>query len=187
MTEQATVEISEQMEQRAGKYLTFGLAEEEYGLEILKVREIIGMMDVTAVPRTPEFVKGVINLRGKVIPVVDLRLKFGMDEVEHTDATCIIVVDVDGTEMGIIVDRVSEVLDIPGEDIEDAPSFGMDVDTEFILGMGKANDRVTILLDIGKVLSQLDTSAIEEVIQSTRADTSAETVSGADGKRDNDE
>jgi purine-binding chemotaxis protein CheW len=140
--------------QKGGKYLTFGLAEETYGLEILKVREIIGIMDITAVPRTPGFVKGVINLRGKVIPVVDLRLKFGMCEAEHTEQTCIIVVDVGGVEMGILVDKVSEVLNIAGGDIEDTPSFGVNVDTDFILGMGKANGRVTILLNIGKVLAQ---------------------------------
>ncbi len=145
---------------RAGKYLTFILAEEEYGLEILKVREIIGIMDVTPVPRTPEFVKGVINLRGKVIPVVDLRLKFGMEEIERTEETCIIVVDVRGIEMGIVVDKVSEVLDIPGKDIEDSPSFGTNVNTEYILGMGKANDKVTILLDIAKVISNEDLEAI---------------------------
>ncbi|MFH1549951.1 MAG: chemotaxis protein CheW [Planctomycetota bacterium] len=145
---------------RAGKYLTFILAEENYGLEILKVREIIGIMDITPVPRTPEFVKGVINLRGKVIPVIDLRLKFGMEEIEKTEETCIIVVDVRGVEMGIVVDKVSEVLDIAGKDIEDAPSFGTNVNTEYILGMGKANDKVTILLDIAKVIGDDDLETI---------------------------
>jgi purine-binding chemotaxis protein CheW len=142
--------------ERAGKYLTFSLAGEEYGLEILKVREIIGMMGITAVPRTPPFIKGVINLRGKVIPVVDLRLKFGLAEGERTDETCTIVVDVGSVEMGIIVDKVSEVLDIAGDDIEDTPSFGTSVDTEFILGMGKAKGKVTILLDINLALSTED-------------------------------
>ena len=138
---------------RAGKYLTFGLAGEEYGLEILRVREIMGVMDITAVPRTPDFVKGVINLRGKVIPVVDLRLKFGFEAIEHTDETCIIVVDVGEIEMGIIVDKVSGVLDIAEENIDDAPSFGNSVNTDFILGMGKSEERVTILLDISRVLT----------------------------------
>jgi purine-binding chemotaxis protein CheW len=150
MSEQTVQSVSQE---RAGKYLTFSLAGEEYGLEILKVREIIGLMDITAVPRTPAFVKGVINLRGKVIPVVDLRLKFGLESAEATDETCIIVVDVGELEMGIIVDKVSEVLDVAGEHIEDTPSFGVDVDTDFILGMGKANGNVTILLDISRVLS----------------------------------
>ena len=155
---EATVNAAES---RAGKYLTFVLANEEYGLEILKVREIIGMMDITAVPRTPEFVKGVINLRGKVIPVIDLRRKFGLESAEQTEETCIIVVDVGTVEMGIVVDRVSEVLDIAATEIEDAPSFGVDVDTEFILGMGKSEGRVTILLDISKVLSGEELEGIE--------------------------
>ncbi len=151
---------------REGKYLTFGLAEEEYGLEILKVREINGLMDITAVPRTPDFVKGVINLRGKVIPVVDLRLKFAMTEADHTDATCVIVVDVDGLEIGIVVDRVSEVLDIAEGDIEDPPSLGANVDTGFILGMGKVGDRVTILLDITRVLATTELAAVRGVAES---------------------
>ncbi len=138
--------------QLGGKYLTFELASEEYGLEILKVREIMGMMPITAVPRTPNDVKGVINLRGKVIPVIDLRLKFDIEEIETTEETCVIVVDVNSLEMGIIVDKVSEVLDIPSEDIENSPSFGSSVNTNFILGMGKTEERVSILLDITKVL-----------------------------------
>ena len=145
---------------RAGKYLTFVLANESYGLEILKVREIIGLMDITAVPRTPAHVKGVINLRGKVIPVVDLRLKFGMSEAEHTEETCIIVVQVGAIEMGILVDKVSEVLNIQAQDIEDAPSFGTEVNTDFIMGMGKANGKVTILLDIAMVLGSQDLQGI---------------------------
>jgi purine-binding chemotaxis protein CheW len=150
--EEHTAETTELGAQLAGKYLTFQLGDEEYGLEILKVREIIGMMEITAVPRTPEHIKGVINLRGKVIPVVDLRSKFAMPEVEVTEETCIIVVDVGQVETGIIVDRVSEVLDIAEKDIEQPPSFGTGVETDFILGMGKTDQRVTILLDIAKVL-----------------------------------
>lgn len=134
------------------KYLTFKLAEEEYGVEILKVREINGVMDITAVPRMPGYMKGVINLRGKVIPVVDLRLKFGLQEIGHSEETCIIVVDV-GKEIGIIVDTVCEVLDIVRANIEPPPSMGGAVDTSFILGMGKVGDAVKILLDIDKVLT----------------------------------
>ena len=151
--------------QRAGKYLTLGLAEEEYGLEIRKVREIISLCSITAVPRTPDYVKGVINLRGKVIPVVDLRRKFGMEEAEPTDKTWIIVVDVGNVEMGILVDHVSEVLDITAEDIDDAPSFGTGVDMEFILGMGKAEGRVTILLDISKVLTGAELTDLQTVAE----------------------
>lgn len=136
-----------------GKYLTFVLGDEEYGLEILKVREIIGHMEITTVPQTPEFIKGVINLRGKVIPVINLRLKFGMPEIEPTEETCIIVVDISGTLMGILVDTVSEVLDIAIGDIEPPPAFSDDIATEFILGIGKIKGKVKILLDINKVLS----------------------------------
>jgi purine-binding chemotaxis protein CheW len=143
--------------EREGKYLTFALAQEEYGLEILKVREIIGYMDITAVPQTPHYVKGVINLRGQVIPVVDLRTKFGMETAEVTDQSCIIVVEITQSgrkfNTGIIVDHVQEVLDIAGPDIEDAPQFGASVDTSFILGMGKIGDSVKILLDIDRVLA----------------------------------
>jgi len=163
MTEQTMIEPSEAQQDKAGKYLTFVLAEEEYGLEILRVREIIGMMEITAVPRTPAYVKGVINLRGKVIPVVDLRLKMGMAEAERTEQTCIIVVDIGEVEMGIVVDRVSEVLDIAAEDIEEPPSFGSRVETDFIIGMGKAAERVTILLDISKLLWRSD---VAEIVQS---------------------
>jgi purine-binding chemotaxis protein CheW len=142
----------------AGKYMTFKLAREEYGLEILKVREIIGLMDITRAPGTREFMRGVINLRGKVIPVVDLRLKFGMEKVEPTDQTVIIVVQYTFNQqditMGILVDEVVEVLDIQGGMIEPPPDFGAGaVNTDFILGVGKADRRVIFLLDIGRVLS----------------------------------
>jgi purine-binding chemotaxis protein CheW len=148
-----TLKVSAVTDQRAGKYLTFVLSGEEYGLEILKVREINGMKAIRSVPRMPDYMKGVINLRGKIIPVIDLRLKFCMCETETTDETCIIVVDVGGSLMGIIVDQVSEVLDIHGEDIEDAPAVGVDVESDFILGMGKAKGSVKILLNIDKILS----------------------------------
>ena len=136
-----------------GKYLTFVLGDEEYGLQILKVREIIGLMEITSVPQTPVFIKGVINLRGKVIPVIDLRLKFGMEEAEPTEETCIIVVDIAGALTGMLVDTVSEVLDVTVDQIEPPPSFGSSVDNGFILGMGKIKGKVKILLDIDKVLS----------------------------------
>ncbi len=143
----------------AGKYLTFVLKKEIYGLEILKVQEIIGMMDVTRMPRTPNFIRGVINLRGRVIPVVDLRVKFDLEPQADTERTCIIVVhirkqDKDMT-MGIIVDEVSEVCDIVESQIEETPSFGANVgvDIDFILGMGKFENYVVMLLDIDKVLT----------------------------------
>ena len=121
------------MVDKEGKYLTFTLAKEEYGIGILKIKEIIGMMPITSVPQTPEFVKGVINLRGKVIPVMDLRLRFEKDSVDYTERTCIIVVEIAaqaGTvQIGIVVDAVSEVLNIKGEDIEETPTFGVKLNT----------------------------------------------------------
>ncbi|OHB53932.1 MAG: chemotaxis protein CheW [Planctomycetes bacterium GWF2_42_9] len=149
---------------KEGKYLTFALGSEEYGLEILKVREIIGYMEITAVPQTPAYVKGVINLRGQVIPVIDLRAKFGMETAKVTEETCIIVVEInqEGRKFstGIVVDHVQEVLDIEGENIEEAPQFGSTVNTDFILGMGKVGESVKILLDIDKVLGNCELGTI---------------------------
>jgi len=140
-----------------GKHLIFKLAEEEYGLDILKVKEIIGLMDITSVPRTPDFVKGVINLRGKVIPVIDLRLKFGLPQAEYDERTCIIVVEVNQqgqpVQMGIVVDAVSEVQNVKAEDVEPTPSFGTELDTKYIRGMAKVEGGIKILLDIDRALS----------------------------------
>lgn len=152
---------------KTGKYLTFSLDQEEYGLGILKVKEIIGMMPITSVPRTPEFVKGVINLRGKVIPVIDLRLKFEMESIPYSERTCIIVVEIDLESetvlIGIVVDAVSEVLTIREEEIEETPRFGTKVNTEYILGMAKIEGRVKILLNIDQVLSAEEILAMEKV------------------------
>ncbi len=151
--------------QLAGKYLTFKLGDEEYGLQILKVQEIIRMQAVTRVPRTPEYLRGVINLRGKVIPVVDLRRKFGLLPQDDTDRTCIIVVQVlQGSSivtMGIIIDEVREVLDIGADSIEETPDFGANVDAAFILGIGKIGASVKMLLDIDKVLTTEEINAIK--------------------------
>ena len=137
----------------AGKYLTFALSDEEYGLPVLKVREIIKVMDITQVPQVPEHVRGVINLRGRVIPVIDLRRKFGFDPKESTDHTCIIVVEVVHLGMiGIVVDSVSEVLNIAGIDIDHAPDFGGRVNTDYILGLAKVKGTVKILLNLDRVL-----------------------------------
>ncbi len=151
----ATPTVTSQKGEHAGKYLTFFLGTEEYGLKILTVHEIIGMMPVTRVPRTPDFILGVINLRGKVIPVVDLRIRFAM-EVTVSQDVCVIVVQVRGIQMGIVVDRVSEVVNIGADDVEPPPSFGVDVPTDFLLGIGKAQGRVKLLLDIDHVLSSTE-------------------------------
>jgi purine-binding chemotaxis protein CheW len=155
------------MTDREGKYLTFALAGEEYGISILKIKEIIGMMPITTIPQTPDFVKGVINLRGKVIPVVDLRLRFGMERINYTERTCIVVVEISGGSgtvmIGIVVDSVSEVLNIRAKDIEETPAFGTKLNTDYILGMAKSEGGVKILLDIDRVLSR------DEVVQLEKA------------------
>ena len=148
---------------KAGKYLTFFLAAEAYGVEILKVQEIIGMLPVTRVPRTPHFVKGVINLRGKVIPIVDLRVKFGMEGVDGEES-CMIVVQVQGVQLGVVVDRVSEVVAFAESEIAEPPSFGSEVDTDYLLGIAKGAGKVTLLLDIDRVLTSaevLDLKAVQ--------------------------
>ncbi|WP_321494290.1 chemotaxis protein CheW [uncultured Desulfobacter sp.] len=150
---------------KTGKYLTFLLESEEYGIGILKVKEIIGMLPITSVPRTPDFVKGVINLRGKVIPVIDLRSKFDMKSISYNDRTCIIVVEIDASQstvlIGIVVDTVSEVLNIKEDEIEETPAFGTKLDTRYILGMAKQEGTVKILLNIDKVLSSSEMATIQ--------------------------
>ncbi len=151
---------------KAGKYLTFRRGAEAYGIEILKVQEIIGIMAITRVPRTPDFIRGVINLRGKVIPVIDLRLKFGMKGVSDTGRTCVIVVRIYQNDSpvttGLLVDEVSEVLDIRPDQIDDSPSFGENVNTDYILGMGKCGAKVVMLLDIDWVLSREEISIVAQ-------------------------
>ncbi len=158
-----------QSDERAGKYLTFVIGKEEFGVGVLKVREIMGIQDITAVPQTPCYLKGVINLRGKVIPVIDLRLKFGLPSIDYTQRTCIIVVQVySGTAilpMGIVVDEVSEVITLAPGDIEDTPDFGSNVATAYILGMAKIKGNVKILLDINEVLTSQEIHGLEAVIQ----------------------
>lgn len=150
----------------AGKYLTFRLGEEHYGIGILKVQEIIGMMNVTRVPRMPEAVRGVVNLRGRVIPVVDLRVKFGCADATDGERNCIIVMQVALGEraatMGAIVDEVSEVADIGADNIEPTPSFGESVDTSFIRGMGRVGEHVVMLLDIDSALSAEESEMLDQ-------------------------
>ncbi len=154
---------------KAGKYLTFKMGNEEYGIEIMKVFEIIGIMEITPVPRTPKFIRGVINLRGKIIPVVDLRIKFDLPPKSDTERTCIIVVQItresNQTTMGIIVDDVSEVLYIGDDQIEPTPSFGANVNTEFIMGVGQINQMVIMLLDIDKILTGGEVEILEKTTQ----------------------
>ncbi len=144
-------------QQLAGKYLTFKLQNESYGIAVLKIREIIQMQSITLVPQMPAFIKGVINLRGKIIPVIDLRIKFGLDQVADTERTCIIVVQVNlvgrpALQMGLIVDAVEEVTNLAAADIEGTPDFGAKLDTEYIMGMAKVKGVVKTLLDIDRIV-----------------------------------
>ena len=153
---------------RSGKYLTFQLGPEEFGIRVLKVREIMGIQEITAVPQTPAHVKGVINLRGKVVPVIDLRLKFGLPSAEYSQRTCIIVTQVTGEAglilVGVIVDGVSEVLNLGTADIEDTPDFGEEVATQYLLGLAKVKGKVKILLDIDRVLSTQELQHLSRIL-----------------------
>jgi purine-binding chemotaxis protein CheW len=153
---------------RSGKYLVFHLGQEEFGIRVLIVREIMGVQNITAIPQTPLYVKGVINLRGKVIPVVDLRLKFGLPPQEYTQRTCIIVVRIEGDSgpllMGIVVDGVAEVLNLAGADIEDAPDFGDQTAASYLLGMAKVGGKVKILLEIDRVLTSRDLGELSRLV-----------------------
>lgn len=165
----AEINAQTQSDRRAGKYLTFQLGTEEFGIQVLKIREIMGIQQITGVPQTPGWMKGVINLRGKVIPVIDLRLKFGMPTVPYNQRTCIVVsqVEKEGEQilMGLVVDEVSEVVNIAAGEIEDAPSFGSNVPTPYILGMAKQKGKVKILLDIDQALSSTELNSIERFVQ----------------------
>lgn len=160
-------EISDFQKSLSGKYLTFYLANEEYAVEILKVQEIIQMQAVTKVPKVPPFVRGIINLRGKVIPIIELRIKFGMEPVEDTDKTAIVVFKIHKAEthvtMGIIIDDVKEVADLAPESIEHPPRFGQEIDTEFIMAISKSESNVKILLDIDKILTDGEVSALSHM------------------------
>jgi purine-binding chemotaxis protein CheW len=164
----AEAAVATKTDSRTGKYLTFGLGKEEFAIQVMRVREIMGVQEITAVPQTPAYVKGVINLRGKVIPVVDLRLKFQMPALDYTQRTCIVVVQIEneGTKMltGVVVDEVAEVVTLQAADIEDTPDFGRGVSTPYLLGMAKVKGRVKILLDINMVMSTLEMRSIESAL-----------------------
>lgn len=157
------------MEVQEGKYLTFVLGHEEYGIPIQKVKEIIGMMEITNIPKSPGFIKGVINLRGKIIPIMDLRLKFGLEKKEYTERTCIIVVEViiekTKRQMGIVVDTVSEVVNVQKGEIEPPPEYGNHSSVEFLTGLGKVKGKVILLLEIEKILNTEEASILKEIIK----------------------
>jgi len=144
--------MEEEEDTQKDRYLTFRIANEEYGIEIMHVLEIIGLYKITPIPEAPEFVKGVINLRGKVIPVLDVRLRFGMESKVYDERTCTIVVKMKGITVGLIVDTINEVIQIPGKDVDEPTSFSQSAKSMFIMGMGKIGESVKILLDVDKLL-----------------------------------
>lgn len=169
-TEEKSAAAEEQVQPvEGGKFLSFFLGKEEYAIEILKVQEIIGLMPITPVPRMPEYIKGVLNLRGKIVPVMDLRTRFGLQEVEYTEETCIIVVQENQYLMGIVVDKVSEVADIEGSQIEEVPSLGAGEQSEYLSGIGKVKEQVKMIVDVKRVLFEVP----DEVLDTNSKPTSA--------------
>lgn len=151
------------------KFLTFAVGKEDYGIEIYHVTEIIGIQDITEVPDMPEYVKGVINLRGKVIPVMDVRLRFKIQEREYDDRTCIVVVEMNGAAVGLVVDTVREVSNIPESQIEPPPNVSEGNKQLFIKGLGKIGDNVKILLDVSKLLYKDDITTVQSVAADEQA------------------
>lgn len=145
-----------------GKFLTFFLGEEEYAIEILKVQEIIGLMKITPVPKMPDYIRGVLNLRGKIVPVMNLRTRFGLEEIEDTDETCIIVIQHEEYLMGVLVDQVSEVVDISGSDIEEVPAIGAGEQSEYLSGIGKVDDSVKMIIEVHKVLFDVPDAVLQK-------------------------
>lgn len=175
MTERTDTTSEEARGANADKFLSFCLGQEQFGVEILRVREIIGLIAITPLPQTPAYVKGVMNLRGRIIPVIDLRLRFGLDAAEATKETCIIVLESTGedgsqTVMGAIVDSVREVQDISRSAIDPAPEFGCEIPLRYILGMGKVKDRVIVLLDIAEVIGTREQLQIVNAMKESGAD-----------------
>ena len=164
MSNTAIEEVDQQKtgsEVEGGKFLTFFLGNEEYAIEILKVHEIIGLMTITPVPRMPDYIRGVLNLRGKIVPVMNLRTRFGLEEIDDTDETCIIVVQDGKYLMGVLVDKVSEVVDIETEEIEDVPSVGVADQSEYLAGLGKVRDSVKMIIEVQKVLFDVPDEVME--------------------------
>lgn len=149
----------------SGTYLVFGLGEEAYAIAVSDVREIIGAIPITRVPGLPESMRGVINLRGRIIPVADLRIRFKLEAADYGARTCIIVVQTRGGEFGLVVDRVLEVACIPAQDVESPPAFGADVHTEYLLGIARSGERVRLLLDVERTLTAAETGALAAVEQ----------------------
>ena len=161
------MEITKRKTLTGSRFLSFVLNDEEYCIEILKIKEIMGMTAITPIPQTPEFIKGVINLRGQIIPIIDLRLKFEMPFKDYADRTCIVVVelDYDGqmTLMGIVVDSIQEVINIPEERISEVPYINAKIKSEYIQGIAETGDKIKIILDIMKVLTQEEFVILKDI------------------------
>jgi len=160
-TKEKEVDSQSDVDVKGGKFLTFFLGDEEYAIEILKVQEIIGLMTITPVPKMPDYIRGVLNLRGKIVPVMNLRTRFGLEEIEDTDETCIIVIQNKEYLMGVLVDKVSEVVDIATSEIEDVPSIGTGEQSEYLAGIGKTDDSVKMLLEVDKVLFEVPQKVLD--------------------------
>lgn len=152
-----------------GKFLSFFLGTEEYAIEILKVQEIIGLMPITPVPRMPDYIKGVLNLRGKIVPVMNLRTRFGLKEIEYTEETCIIVVQENQYLMGVIVDKVSEVADIEGNQIEEVPALGAGEQSDYLSGLGKVKEQVKMIVDVKRVLFDVPDEVLDTNAKAAKA------------------
>lgn len=167
MNEQLNEAKNEKTQNNLNKFITFFLENEEFAVDIKKIKEIIGIMEITSVPNTPEYIKGVLNLRGKIIPVIDLRTKFGMEFKEYGERTSIIILEIQTdngkVNIGTIVDTVTEVIQISDEQIEETPNFGVEVDTTFIIGMARIKDKVKIILDIDKILTSDEINTLNKV------------------------
>ena len=156
-------DITDGMAAEGTQYLTFCLRDEIYGVEILKVQEIRGWTKPTQIPNAPEFIRGVMNLRGAIVPILDLRQRFSMDETEVTKQTVVIVVNVQGRTIGMVVDSVSDVVDLQDNDIKDSPDFGTSIDASFIHGLAKAEENMVILLDIDRMLQSCELVGIDKI------------------------
>lgn len=160
MTEEQTVAAVTGGSDR--EYLTFSLGQEEYGIDILKVQEIRGYDTVTRIANSPDFIKGVINLRGIIVPIVDMRIKFHLDHANYNEMTVVIILNVAGRVIGMVVDGVSDVITLKSEQIKPAPEFGAAIDTKYVTGVGTVDDRMLILVDIERLLSSSDMALLEE-------------------------
>ena len=168
MSQEQAVATTESAENIAGhtlnEFLTFRLGSEEYGMDILKVQEIRGYDSITQIANAPEFIKGVVNLRGIIVPIIDMRIKFELGNVEYDQFTVVIILNVSGRVMGIVVDGVSDVISLDLDQMRATPEFGSVIDTEYIMGLGTVEDRMLILIDIEKLMGSTDMGLIEQVV-----------------------